>query len=154
MSFWGTLGDVFVGVADTGLSAVGLGNVISDGAYSSNSSAQTWQKVQDLKNKAMDTVLNVVAPGTGTVLGAVQQNNRVNPSNSPQVTMPVNYQVQTGNTSVNGSLQNGQFSGSQSTLYGNDSTLMYYVKQYGLWVVGAIVGIYFLMKIMQKGGRK
>jgi hypothetical protein len=154
MSFWGSLGDVFVGIADTGLSTVGLGNVISDGAYSSKTAAQSSQQVQDLRNKAANAILNVVAPGTGTILGAVQQNNKVNPSSVPVTTMPVNYQVQSGNTSVNGSLQDGQFSGTQTTVFGQDSAIMYYIKTYWMWAVG-FVGIVYLLKIfIRKGGKR
>jgi hypothetical protein len=69
------IGDIVVGTADTTLSRVGLGSVIPDSAYSSTTSANAWTSVQKLGNVASNTALNAVAPGAGTITGALQNLN-------------------------------------------------------------------------------
>lgn len=69
--------DTAVGLTDSTLSLVGAGGVIPNSAYSSSKSAGAWNQVADLKNVASNAILNAVAPGSGSVLGAAQ---KLNPS--------------------------------------------------------------------------
>lgn len=67
-----TIGDLGVGIADSALGVVGLGNVISDAAYSSSRAAGTQKNIGGVVQGAADILVNTMVPGSGAVLAAVQ----------------------------------------------------------------------------------
>lgn len=94
-----TIGDLGVGIADSALGVVGLGNVITDGAYSSSKAAGTQKTIGGVVQGASDILVNTFVPGSGAVLAGVQAvGNKTKPSTA-QVVSTVAAQ-QTGTASL------------------------------------------------------